>query len=523
MKKLLIFILIIATLVGVFMMPTGSATSVDEGNDVTYVGDTLVSERIPGEWAWGQAFKIFTELKDAYYGINEDNDLNVRVVMNIAGEISTGEYDRGVFHDVWADSVVSDDTSDIIYKDVYYTTISNGYQYGNGATIKIDPDSEDYFAPLIIEVIEEYKLTDLEETWKWRGHRYDEAARGYVKEEEPTIRFKNGKVANLMFIMGGPTGNYLCEINFEYGNAIVALPSELGNMRPEGQIPSVIGNTFGAIDYNVAKLMNRVAKSRIGKVVTFLMEAISLLTENGIIFFIAAIIMVFFVKTRKAGILMFVSLAIGVVLTNMVLKGSIMRYRPFETNTIYYEFWKDVGCPGESGYSFPSGHTTAVMAAAVAFFVSFKKKYSWLGIFAVLAVGVSRVYLMAHYTSDVIAGVLVGGISGILAIYVTKLIYHLIGHYEDSVFTKAVLTKDVTFRRKKEGVVDAQPVLVAETPEAPVAIDAEAQDATADNWEEKLLTLMTEVRDLLKEGKVNKEDVAKVLDDVEHTIKTDDK
>lgn len=521
MKKLLIFILIIATLVGVFMMPTGSATSVEEGDgSVEYVGDTLVSERIPGEWAWGEAFKIFTELRDAYYGINEDNDLNVRVVMNIAGEISIGEYDRGVFHDVWSDHVVNDPETDITYKDVYFTTISNGYQYGNGDIIEMDPDSPDFFAPLIIEIIDTYNLTDLEEAWKWRGHKYDEAARGYVKDEDPTIRFKNGKVANLMFITGGDDGHFLAEINFYYGDAVVALPTDLADkLRPEDQIPSFIGDIFSSLDYNVAKLMNRVAKSRVGNVVTFIMEAISLITENGILFFLIAIIMMLFAKTRKAGVLMFVSLAIGVVFTNMVLKGSIMRWRPFETNTIYYEFWKDVGCPGESGYSFPSGHTTAVMAAAVAFFISFKKKYSWLGILAVLAVGISRVYLMAHYTSDVIGGVLVGGVSGILAIFVTKLLYHIIGHYENSGFTKAILEKDVRFRRQK-----VEPVLATETADASeVEVAPVEEGKTADVWEDKLMTLIAEVRDLLKEGKGNEEEVAKALDDVERTIKADDK
>jgi undecaprenyl-diphosphatase len=66
------------------------------------------------------------------------------------------------------------------------------------------------------------------------------------------------------------------------------------------------------------------------------------------------------------------------------------------------------------GYSFPSGHAVAATATAVALVLAFfppgalRRKWEWLAVGFAFVMAFSRVYLHAHWFSDVVAGVLLG-------------------------------------------------------------------------------------------------------------------
>jgi undecaprenyl-diphosphatase len=66
------------------------------------------------------------------------------------------------------------------------------------------------------------------------------------------------------------------------------------------------------------------------------------------------------------------------------------------------------------GYSFPSGHATAGAATAVALVLAFlpagttRRRWEWIAVAFASVMALSRVYLNAHWFSDVVAGVLLG-------------------------------------------------------------------------------------------------------------------
>lgn len=126
---------------------------------------------------------------------------------------------------------------------------------------------------------------------------------------------------------------------------------------------------------------------------------------GGAIFLITlSLILLLIIKNKKIGILIWLNLGISVLL-NQALKFIIQRPRPTEFRII-----------NESGYSFPSGHSM-VSSAFYGFLIyliykNVKNKYlKWSLItllsLVILTIGISRIYLGVHYTSDVIAGFLI--------------------------------------------------------------------------------------------------------------------
>lgn len=118
---------------------------------------------------------------------------------------------------------------------------------------------------------------------------------------------------------------------------------------------------------------------------------------------IFSIILTIFIKNNKLRITIFLNLIIITIL-NLGLKYFFHRPRP----DIYQII-------NESGYSFPSGHSMISMAFygfliyLIYKYVKNKKiKYISITLISVLIIfiGISRIYLGVHYTSDVLAGFL---------------------------------------------------------------------------------------------------------------------
>ena len=126
---------------------------------------------------------------------------------------------------------------------------------------------------------------------------------------------------------------------------------------------------------------------------------------GGAIFLITlTVILVILIKNKKIGLSIFSNLVIITVL-NQLLKRILQRPRPTEFRIIE-----------ETGYSFPSGHSMVSMAF-YGYLIYLIYKYvenryvKWISIvllsILICAIGVSRIYLGVHYTSDVLGGFLV--------------------------------------------------------------------------------------------------------------------
>ncbi|MDR1630835.1 MAG: phosphatase PAP2 family protein [Oscillospiraceae bacterium] len=156
------------------------------------------------------------------------------------------------------------------------------------------------------------------------------------------------------------------------------------------------------------------------------MSVISVTGEAGLLWIALGIVLVCFKKTRKAGLMMFAALIFMQVVNNMVLKPIIARPRPFN-----YEPWKDffvypnIGFKKPGSLSFPSGHTSSSVACATVLLIKHKKIGIPSAIYALL-MGFSRIYLFDHYPTDVLGGLLVGIVYGLVGVLIVNLIYKAI-------------------------------------------------------------------------------------------------
>lgn len=170
-----------------------------------------------------------------------------------------------------------------------------------------------------------------------------------------------------------------------------------------------------------ARIANYLLRSA-GGFFTPALKVVTLSGNGGIVFIVAALCMLLFKKTRKCGVSALFALAFGVIITNLFLKNVIARPRPFENlQSTFYNFWVQAGSLAESGYSFPSGHTTAAAAFATALFFSFRKRFSWTAFLIPVVMGFSRIYFGVHFASDVLAGIFVGIICGSFGAMIVRL------------------------------------------------------------------------------------------------------
>ena len=147
---------------------------------------------------------------------------------------------------------------------------------------------------------------------------------------------------------------------------------------------------------------NLVSKYLISDSITPIAKYITQL-GGAIFLIILSLFLLIVIKNKKMSLLICLNLVLSAIL-NQALKFIVQRPRPTEYRII-----------DETGYSFPSGHSM-VSAAFYGFLIYFiykniKNKYIKWSLITLLSciillIGISRIYLGVHYTSDVLAGFL---------------------------------------------------------------------------------------------------------------------
>lgn len=149
------------------------------------------------------------------------------------------------------------------------------------------------------------------------------------------------------------------------------------------------------IGYNIVSNLISDKLTPLVKVVTWFGSATCLILLTIILFII--------IKNKKAGLLIGTNLVIISIL-NQTLKSLLQRPRPTGFRII-----------NETGYSFPSGHSMISMAFyGFLIYLIYKNiknkclKFTLIiSLFIlIISIGLSRIYLGVHYTSDVFAGFL---------------------------------------------------------------------------------------------------------------------
>ena len=166
------------------------------------------------------------------------------------------------------------------------------------------------------------------------------------------------------------------------------------------------------IDFKILDAIQTIRFGFLDKLMVFITH----LGDEGYLWIAIALIMLFFKKTRKCGIMLGLVLIAGLIVGNLGLKNIIARERPYVQNPAMLE---TLLIKPLSSYSCPSGHTMSSVECATVIFM-FDKRYGIPAVIVATLIAFSRMYLYVHFLTDVLLGALIGVALGMIVYFVYK-------------------------------------------------------------------------------------------------------
>ena len=146
-------------------------------------------------------------------------------------------------------------------------------------------------------------------------------------------------------------------------------------------------------------------------VLDFLVPKITALGDGGILWIVLCLILLCTKKYRTCGIFMAISLVIGLLTGNLLLKNLIARDRP-----CWIDPSVELLIKNPHDYSFPSGHTLHSFIGAVSLWKT-NRVMGYVAMPLAVLISLTRLYLYVHYPTDILAGAVLGTVIVFVVFY----------------------------------------------------------------------------------------------------------